>query len=164
MEDVLLIGISFAILLYLFKVLLFPSKKGLIAFDLGGVFAKGDYFTELVEEREGMRDLVKNLKKNYSVALLSNQNSEAHKAFEAKFGLPGLFDDQIVSGRVGIKKPDPKIFSLLLQRFNTKPGKTIFIDDAAENVVAAKKCGLRGLQFVSLPSLVKDLRNLGIRV
>ena len=38
MEDVLLIGVSIAVLLYLLKVLLFPSKKGLIAFDLGGVF------------------------------------------------------------------------------------------------------------------------------
>ncbi len=164
MEDVLLIGISIAVLLYLFKVFLFSSKKGLIAFDLGGVFAKGQYLTERMEEREGMRDLVKKLKGNYKVALLSNQNDEAHVLFEKKFGLPKLFDGQIVSGRVGVKKPDAKIFRILLQNFNEKPEKTIFIDDAVENVDAAKKFGIGAIQFVSIPDLVKDLRNRGIKV
>jgi len=164
MEDVLLIGISFAILLYLLKVLLFPSKKGLIAFDLGGVFAKGQYFTERIEEREGMRDLINRLKGNYRVALLSNQNDEAHALFEKKFGLPKLFDGQIVSGRVGVKKPDEKIFKVLLQNFNERPEKTIFIDDAAENVDAAKKFGIGAIQFVSIPDLVKDLRSKGVKV
>ena len=164
MEDMILIGLAIAILFYLLKVFLFPSKKGLIAFDLGGVFAKGDYYTELIKEREGMRNLINRLKGNYRVALLSNQNDEAHTLFEKKFGLPKLFDGQIVSGRVGVKKPDEKIFRILLQNFNEKPEKTIFIDDAVENVDAAKKFGIGAIHFVSIPELVKDLRNRGIKV
>lgn len=164
MEDVLLVWASIAVFLYLFKLLLFPSKKGLIAFDLGGVFAKGQYFTEKMEERPGMRDLVKRLKANYRVALLRNQNDEAHALFEKKFGLPKLFDGQVISGRVGAKKPDEKIFRVLLENFNEKPEKTIFIDDAAENVDAAKKVGIGAIQFVSIPDLIKDLKSKGVKV
>jgi 2-haloacid dehalogenase len=164
MDDLVFWIVVAAFAAYLLKTLLFPSKKGVIAFDLGGVFAKGDYFTETVEEREGMRDLVKNLKRKYKVVLLSNQNSEAHAVFEKKFGLPELFDGQIVSGRVGVKKPDQKIFQVLQQSFNTRPQKITFIDDDASNVEAAKKAGIRGIKFVSLKQLVNDFKERGILV
>jgi hypothetical protein len=127
------------------------AKKGVIAFDLGGVFTKGDYFTEKLSEREGMRSLIGRLKKKYFVVLLSNQNSDAHSV-------------QIVSGRVGVKKPDPKIFSFLLKRFDAKPSETVFVDDDAANVDAAKKAGIRAVQFVSVEQLLNDFKRFGILV
>ncbi|MCX6798916.1 MAG: HAD-IA family hydrolase [Candidatus Diapherotrites archaeon] len=164
MDDLLFWIVAAAFAGYLLKTLLFQSKKGIIAFDLGGVFAKGDYFTEVVKEREGMRRLIKSLKRKYKVVLLSNQNSEAHAVFEKKFGLPKLFDEQIVSGRVGVKKPDPKIFQLVQQRFKVKPEKITFIDDDAANVEAAKKAGINGIRFTSISQIVGDLRKTGVDV
>lgn len=163
MEEELLFYAGVLLLAY-FVFKFFFSKKGLIAFDLGGVFTKGDYFTERISEREGMRALIKELKRNYRVALLSNQNSDAHSVFEKKFGLTDLFDEQIVSGRVGVKKPDQKIFQVLLNNSKAKPQETVFIDDDAANVEAAKKLGIIGIQFVSLQQLVNDFKRIGIRV
>ncbi len=164
MVEEIVLGIVAALLLYLLKIAFFPSKKGLIAFDLGGVFTKGDYLTERLVEREGMRSLVKNLKGEYTVALITNDNTETFPVFEKKFGLSKLFQGQVVSGRVGASKPNPKIFSYLLQTFNARPEKTIFIDDKQENVEAAKKLGLKGIHFVSFPGLIKDLRSFGVNV
>lgn len=162
MEDELLFLGLLLLVYFIYK--FFLSKRGVIAFDLGGVFTKGDYFTETIVEREGMRPIIKELKKSHKVVLLSNQNSEAHRVFEKKFGLPKLFDEQIVSGRVGVKKPDPKIFSILLQSQNSKPSQTIFVDDDAANVEAAKKLGIKAVQFVSPDQLVKDFKRIGILV
>lgn len=164
MDDIVISVIAIAALVYLLKRLLFPSKNGIIAFDLGGVLTKGDYLVGPIEEREGMRETIKQLKKNYKVVLLSNQNSEVHSIMEKKLGLPKLFDGQIVSGRVGVKKPDTKIFNLLLRSFNARPEKTIFIDDDAGNVDAAKKAGIKGIQFVSLSQMISDLRKAGVKV
>ncbi len=160
-EELVFISVLF-LLFFIYKI--FFSKKGIIAFDLGGVFTKGDYFTENVSEREGMRGLIKELKRDYKVVLLSNQNSEAHRVFEKKFGLPGLFDEQIVSGRIGVKKPDSRIFQVLLARFNAKPREVAFVDDDIANVEAAKKLGIKAIQFVSLPQLLTDFKRLGILV
>jgi 2-haloacid dehalogenase len=164
MEEFVLLGLGTLILLYLLKVVLLPGKKGLIAFDLDGVFTKGDFLTERIEEREGMRSLVKRLRGNYNVALVTNDNSESFKVFEKKFGLSKLFQERVVSGRVGARKPDPKIFSYLLRTFNASADKTIFIDDKKENAEAAKKLGINGIHFVSFPALINELRGFGVKV
>ncbi len=164
MVEEIVLGIVAVLLLYLLKIAFFPGKKGLIAFDFDGVFTKGDFLTEKLVEREGMRSLVKRLRGNYNVALVTNDNSETFPVFEKKFGLSKLFQGQVVSGRVGARKPDPKIFSYLLQTFNARSEKTIFIDDKQENVEAAKRLGLGAIHFVSFPGLIKDLRSFGVNI
>lgn len=74
----------------------------------------------------------------------------------------GLLEDVLVSGEVGLAKPDPAIFHLLVERFGLEPGRTLFVDDGAANVAAAVACGLRGLVFTDAPTLVRDLHDLGL--
>jgi len=85
-----------------------------------------------------MRDLVKKLRKKYTVAVLSNDNDVTFRMFEKKYGLPRLFEGHVVSGRVGVAKPDPKIFQIMLKQFNKKPEETIFIDNTQGHVDSAK--------------------------
>lgn len=54
----------------------------------------------------------------------------------------GQFDDIVVSADVGLIKPDPAIFRLLIDRQNLDPARTLFIDDNANNISAARKLGL----------------------
>ena len=139
-------------------------KKTVIAFDSGGVIMEGDYFTQEVKERPGMRDLVKKLKQNYRVVLLTNQNALAQKLFAKKFGLGKLFDAQIVSGEIGVKKPNREIFDYVADKFDVKPSDIVFVDDAAENVDSAKSFGLKAVQFTSLEGLLAEFRRLKITV
>ena len=44
-------------------------------------------------------------------------------------------------------KPDPAIFRILLERYGLQPSETLFIDDRAANVDAARGCGIEGFLF-----------------
>jgi len=76
----------------------------------------------------------------------------------------GLLEDVVVSGEVGMAKPDPAIFALVLERHGLEPGRTLFVDDGVRNVEAARRCGLHALVFTDAPTLVRDLRGFGIAV
>ncbi len=132
-----------------------------VAFDLGGVYSTGDYLTEKTSERPGMRELVSGLKHRHIVALLSNQNSDAHKVFEKKFKLDERFDVQVVSGVEGVRKPSPEIYKILLKRAGVKPENCVFIDDMAENLEQPKKLGMKGIHFQSVQQVREELKKSG---
>lgn len=79
------------------------------------------------------------------------EHLERHNPFIAEF------DDGIFSGRVGLVKPDAAIFALAEARFGLQPAQTMFIDDHAGNVQAARSRGWQALQFVSAAQCVQQL-------
>jgi len=68
----------------------------------------------------------------------------------------------VISGAEGVIKPDPRIFELALTRFAIDPQRAVFIDDVAENVVAAAGLGLYGIHFTTPAALSRDLAALGL--
>ncbi|CAD5215535.1 unnamed protein product [Bursaphelenchus xylophilus] len=58
------------------------------------------------------------------------------------------FDVIVESCRVGLRKPDPKIFDIVLQKLNLKPNECVFIDDLPNNVEGASKLGINAIQMV----------------
>lgn len=71
------------------------------------------------------------------------------------------FADGIFSARVGMMKPDPAIFRLAESRFALHPGETMFIDDHAGNVDAARRLGWQALRFESAAQCGEALRASG---
>jgi putative hydrolase of the HAD superfamily len=59
--------------------------------------------------------------------------------------LPGLFDGVVISGEVGMRKPERRIFLLAAESVGLEPGECVFIDDVEENVTAATAAGLTGV-------------------
>jgi epoxide hydrolase-like predicted phosphatase len=57
----------------------------------------------------------------------------------------GLFDDLVISGEVGLRKPDPAIFTLAAQRLNLPATACVFVDDLEANVQAAQAVGMTGV-------------------
>jgi len=57
------------------------------------------------------------------------------------------FDGILVSGSENLKKPDPAIFELLLDRYDIDRSKAIFIDDNPNNYAAATKLGIKSIHF-----------------
>jgi HAD superfamily hydrolase (TIGR01509 family) len=136
-------------------------KRKAVFFDLGGVVTKGDYFTEILEMRSGIKALIKKLRKKNVVALLSNQNWEAHKLFEKKFKLDELFDVQIVSGKEKVKKPDPRIYKIALRKARVKAKNSVFIDDQAQNLEPASSLGMKTIHFQSVQQISQELKKNG---
>ncbi|MEY2467708.1 MAG: 2-haloacid dehalogenase [Actinomycetota bacterium] len=79
--------------------------------------------------------------------LLSNSSAETVPRSPVATDLLTRFDGVLLSGDVGILKPDPAIFRLAEERFGLDPPRTLFIDDSQANVDAATACGWRGHHF-----------------
>ncbi|MBP8921562.1 MAG: HAD family phosphatase [Micropruina sp.] len=70
--------------------------------------------------------------------------------------------DVIVSGEVGLTKPDPEIYRLGLRRFGLTAASTVFVDDRQNNVDASIEVGMTGLLFTDAGRLRRDLAGLGL--
>ena len=57
------------------------------------------------------------------------------------------FDGGIVSYQVGLKKPDRKIYEILIEKYDIEPTSAVFYDDKPENIQAAKEVGLNAVVF-----------------
>ncbi len=93
---------------------------------------------------------------------LTNFSPETWPVARQRFPFLGWFDDIVVSGEVGLVKPDPRIFALAIERCRLVPARTVFIDDLAANVAAARAHGLYALRFVSVDTLRGELAALGL--
>lgn len=82
----------------------------------------------------------------YKLYVLSNMSREFID-FLRKQKVYKNFDGDVVSCEVGIVKPMPEIYDLLIERFDLDPAETIFIDDRKENVDAAAAKGIATFHF-----------------
>ena len=59
-------------------------------------------------------------------------------------GLGDIVDEFVISGAVGFRKPDRRIYQLALDRLRVHPSDAIFVDDSPEYVAAAHSLGISG--------------------
>lgn len=111
----------------------------------------------------GMAEIVAELGAE-GVRLLGLSNWSAETIHFAPVAAPAIseLEDIVVSGREKLIKPDPAIFRLLLDRFDLDPARTVFVDDLAANVEAARALGLIGIVFTGAQDLRADLERLGL--
>ena len=74
------------------------------------------------------------------------------------------FDHLILSHEVGHMKPDRRFYDACVRAAGVPAGSCAFIDDLPENVAGARRAGLAALHYVDTPSLIADLRGLGVEV
>lgn len=82
--------------------------------------------------------------------ILSNWDAESFRYLISCDQIKQLFayfdpENIVISGNIGMIKPQPTIYNYIINKFNLDPHNTIFIDDQAENVNAAQKWGMTGL-------------------
>ncbi|HZB71068.1 MAG TPA: HAD family phosphatase [Acidimicrobiales bacterium] len=94
--------------------------------------------------------------------VLSNASAETWPHAVERFPFLSRFDGVLLSGEVGVAKPDPEIFDELCRRFHLRPESTIFIDDRAVNVDAARALGFTAHHFSTAEALRAELVRLGL--
>ena len=100
---------------------------------------------DLPEERV---QLIKKLKNNHTIYLLSNTNAIHIDAFKKQLGnrkwlaFCKLFDKMYLSHELGLRKPDIKIFEYILKEQKRKAEEVFFIDDSPQHIASAKKIGI----------------------
>ncbi len=84
----------------------------------------------------------------HKLYILSNWDPASFTIMQERYAdFFNLFDGIIISGDVGMLKPDPAIFAYLLQRYNLDPVRTFYIDDRPENITAAQEFGIHGCLY-----------------
>lgn len=124
----------------------------------------------LLDVPEKRLDILVEMKQNYNTFLLSNTCQTHIIAFENnlhdEYGVKNFndyFDKVYYSCRVGMRKPDPEIFELVLNENNLKPEETIFIDDSIQHVKGAGACGINAFLLeknMEIGTLLKELKLL----
>jgi putative hydrolase of the HAD superfamily len=95
-------------------------------------------------------------------ALVTNNAREFRAGWRSLIPLTELFDAVIDSSEVGVRKPDPAIFELALRELGgVAPEHTVFLDDFAGNVAAARRLGMHGVLVEDDPrSALEELERL----
>jgi 2-haloacid dehalogenase len=92
---------------------------------------------------------------------LSNWSAEMFPVARARFDFLSWFEGIVISGDVGVNKPDRQIFEHLIQQFEIDPATAVFIDDSPANIEAARALGFRVIQFTDARGLRRELVRLG---
>ena len=93
---------------------------------------------------------------------LTNWSAETFPHAQSRFGFLEWFRAIVVSGDIGLIKPDADIYELLLATQGLTAAETVFIDDKGENVEAARALGFHGIRFTEPESLRTALGELGV--
>ena len=117
------------------------------AFDLGRL---RELFMERLDRNEDMIAFVRDLRgRGLRTALLTNNVREWEPLWRAKLPeIDELFDVVVDSAFVGLRKPDPAIFELTLERLGGVPAeRCVFVDDLDVNCDAARALGMAAVRF-----------------
>lgn len=109
-------------------------------------------------------ELIKSLKRNYKIGLLSNSNTEFIEGILKDHNLNDLFDSIVISQKVGFIKPQREIFQIVLKELNVEANETLFVDDRESNTSAGEKLGIRGILFRGVNTLKEELKHQEILV
>jgi epoxide hydrolase-like predicted phosphatase len=85
----------------------------------------------------------------YRTAVLTNNAREAGDHWRAIVPVDELFDLVIDSSHVGMRKPNPAIYTYAAEQLGVAPERCVFLDDAAGNIAGAEAVGMRAI-FVDL--------------
>lgn len=103
-------------------------------------------------------------KTDYQLFGLTNWSEETFPYALENYDFFKLFDGKIVvSGTEKLIKPDPKIWHILLERFNIKAEESVFIDDNFKNIKMAQSLGFHTIHVKPDTNLETELNNIGVQ-
>lgn len=96
--------------------------------------------------KPGARETLRELGETHKLGVISNSMSGAPRDFLEREGLVGYFRVIIISRDVGIRKPDPRIFSIALQRLGVRPSEAAHVGNSLkEDIAGAKGAGMKAV-------------------
>lgn len=115
-------------------------------------FAHLDPNDELIEYLRALRE-----RRGLRLALLTNNVREWEPRWRAMLPVDEIFELVVDSAFVGMRKPDPGIYELTLERLGVAGERCLFIDDFAHNCEAAREFGITAVHFVSNDQAIAEV-------
>lgn len=124
-------------------------------FDAGELFGG---MTNDPFDRTIVVDVVRDVRaRGYRTAVVTNNIREYGSTWRKMIPVDELFDEIVDSCELGVRKPNPVIYEIALERLGVdEPAQAVFLDDFEGNVVAARKLGLHGIVVAADPRPALD--------
>jgi putative hydrolase of the HAD superfamily len=94
------------------------------------------------------------------MALLTNNVREWEPLWRPKLPIDDVFETVVDSAFVGMRKPEPEIYALTLERLGLPARSCAFVDDLEVNVIAAREAGMHGIVFRDTAQATEELEAL----
>ena len=128
--------------------------------ELGQLMTRDAMMSILIPKQETIDFMYEMRASGYKIYLLSNFPEECFSWVDETYKFLSDVDGRVISAHVKLSKPDPKIYELILEKYGLEPSETVFTDDLAINVQAAKDAGIFAIQFTDLASFKKQFEDL----
>lgn len=107
-------------------------------------------------------DLLYRLKaQGHSLFCLSNMHHASIEHLEKAYTFWQVFSGKVISCRLHLCKPEPAIYTYLLDTYALVPSQTIFVDDVEVNLTAARRFGVQTVRFQSPSQCHRRLKAFG---
>lgn len=117
-------------------------------------------FAENVE----VTSIMQRLRRRHKLIALSNTNVLHLEHVKASVPSLSIIEDWVASCEVGLRKPDPRIYFLALERAQALPRHAVYIDDRPELVEAGRSIGMTAIRFENSRQLDQDLQAIGLNL
>jgi len=120
-----------------------------------------EIYFEALDPNEPMIELMRDLRgRGHRMALLTNNVREWEPLWRAMLPLDEIFDVVVDSAFVGMRKPEPEIYHLTLERLGggLRPQECVFVDDSDVNVDAARELGMAGVHFRTNEQAIPEIK------
>jgi putative hydrolase of the HAD superfamily len=95
----------------------------------------------------GVRDLLVRLKQKYRLGVITNGSGATQRAKLSSLGIHSFFEPLVISGEVGARKPEGRIFEIALASWEIPPASVLFVgDDPISDIQGATALGMRALR------------------
>ena len=97
--------------------------------------------------------------RGYGITAVLVSNSLGKRPYGG-YDLTGLFDEIVVSGDVGLRKPEPAIYALAAEKAGAAPQRCVMIDDFEHNVAGAQAIGMHAIHHRTADETIPQLEAL----
>lgn len=136
-----------------------------------------DIMWKYVALRDDTIETLKALQGKYKLAVLSNGDSKSQHDKITNCHIDEYFDEVVVSGDIGINKPDKRIFEIMAEKLNVKPEECVFVGDVfSSDILGAIRANMipvwitpdpdtqthyyKGIRISKLSELIDELKKL----
>ena len=120
----------------------------------------GESYFRHLHPNERLIDYMRTLKvRGYRMAICTNNVREWASLWRAKLPVDEIFSVVVDSGFVGLRKPEPEIYKLTLDRLGVRAPAALFVDDIELNCDAARALGMRAVWFCSTDQAIEQIES-----
>ncbi len=120
----------------------------------------GRHYFDHLDTNESMIEYMRELKdRGYRMAICTNNVREWEPLWRSKLPVDEIFSVVVDSGFVGLRKPEPEIYALTLERLGVPADAAVFLDDVELNCEAARALGMHAVWFRSTDHAIEEIES-----